>query len=108
MRVAQFHVAALEKLQGPYRSLAKYCAARVRIWWEKYLEIAERSWVFSPQVIVPSGTIFSNATVCNQHVAELDKRELSQPYESVYPKNLMFEYLPVLRYHASIVPYARC
>jgi hypothetical protein len=29
-----------------YRSLAEYCTTCARIWWEKYLEIAERSWVF--------------------------------------------------------------
>jgi hypothetical protein len=46
-----------------YRSLAKYCTTWARIWWEKCLEIAERSWVFSPQMIAPSGTIFSKATV---------------------------------------------
>jgi hypothetical protein len=46
-----------------YRSLAKYLTTWVRIWWEKYLEIAEQSRAFSPQRVVPSGTIFSRATV---------------------------------------------
>jgi hypothetical protein len=46
-----------------YRSLAKHCMAWVRILWEGYLEIAERSWVLSPQMIAPSGTVFSKATV---------------------------------------------
>jgi hypothetical protein len=53
----------------PYRNLAKYCTARVRIWLEKYLEIAERSLVLSPQMIlsliVPSGAVFSKATICS-------------------------------------------
>jgi hypothetical protein len=47
-----------------YRSLAKYCTTWVRIWWEKYLEIAARSWVYLLQMIVPSGILVSKATVC--------------------------------------------
>jgi hypothetical protein len=39
-----------------YRNLAKYLTTWVRIWREKCLEIAEQSWVFPPQMIVPSGT----------------------------------------------------
>jgi hypothetical protein len=47
-----------------YRTLAKYyCTTWLRILWEENLEIAERSLVFSPQMIVPSGTVFSRATV---------------------------------------------
>jgi hypothetical protein len=42
-----------------YRSLAKYSTTWARIWWEKYLDVAERSRVFPPQTIAPSGTICS-------------------------------------------------
>jgi hypothetical protein len=45
----------------------------VRIWWEKYVEIAEGSVVVSPQMIVPSGSIFSKAMVAHCHNC---KREL--------------------------------
>jgi hypothetical protein len=37
-----------------YRSLAQCCATWARILWEKYLENAERSWVCSPQTMVPT------------------------------------------------------
>jgi hypothetical protein len=53
-------------------SLAKYCTNWARIWREKCLEIAERSWVFSPQIIAPSGTIFSKAMV-NRHATEAER-----------------------------------
>jgi hypothetical protein len=43
-----------------YRSLAKY---RVKTVWEKYLEIPERSYVFPRQIMDPSGSIFSKASV---------------------------------------------
>jgi hypothetical protein len=33
---------------------------------KKYLEIAEESWVFYPQMIVPSSSIFRKATVCSK------------------------------------------
>jgi hypothetical protein len=46
-----------------FRSLSKYCTAWARFWWGKYLEIAQRSWVFSPRMIAPSGAMFSTATV---------------------------------------------
>jgi hypothetical protein len=52
-----------------YRSRANCWTAWVRIWWEKYLEIAGRSWVSPLQMIVPSGTIFSYGSCflnCNQ------------------------------------------
>jgi hypothetical protein len=44
-----------------YCSLAEYCTTWVRMWWEKYLEIAERCWAFPPQMTLPS--VFCNATV---------------------------------------------
>jgi hypothetical protein len=46
-----------------YRSFAEYCSTWGKIWWERYLKITERSWVFSPRMIVPSGSILSSATV---------------------------------------------
>jgi hypothetical protein len=49
------------RLVVAYGSLAKYCTTWVGIWWEKCLEIAGRSWVFSPQMRAPSGSIFSKA-----------------------------------------------
>jgi hypothetical protein len=48
-----------------YRSLAKYCTTWARLWWEKYLESAEGFWVISPNIMAPSGTILSKATVRN-------------------------------------------
>jgi hypothetical protein len=35
------------------RGLAKCCTTWDRIWWEKYLEIAERSWAFPAQITAP-------------------------------------------------------
>jgi hypothetical protein len=35
---------------NPYRSFAKYCTSWVRIWWGKYLEIADRWWVFALRI----------------------------------------------------------
>jgi hypothetical protein len=39
------------KPNGGYRSLANFCSTWVRITWEKHLETAERSRLFSPQMI---------------------------------------------------------
>jgi hypothetical protein len=46
------------------RYLAKYWTVRVRLFKDKYLEIAERSKVSPPQLIAPTRSIFSKATVC--------------------------------------------
>jgi hypothetical protein len=43
---------------------ARYCTCVV-IWWEKCLEIAERSWVFPPEMMAPSGSVFIKATVAD-------------------------------------------
>jgi hypothetical protein len=48
------HIAIQSTLVDPKHSVDR---------WEKYLEIAERSELFSPQMIVPSVTMFRKATV---------------------------------------------
>jgi hypothetical protein len=54
----------VQRVSYLYRSLAKYLPAWVRILRGKSLEMAERSHILSPQIIDPSGSIFSKATVC--------------------------------------------
>jgi hypothetical protein len=61
---------------GQYGSLAKYGTTWVRIPWDKRLEIAEQSEVMCPQMILPSGSIFSKATVDCSRILVLMKRGL--------------------------------
>jgi hypothetical protein len=60
--------------------------------------IAERSWIFSPQMMVPSGTIFSKATVlhelliCSTVHASMQPMRIPKSYMHVhsYPQQLAF------------------
>jgi hypothetical protein len=70
----------------------------------KYLEIAEQAWALRPQMIVPSGSIFSKATVMDLHEFDfyayeqsLEGRQAPQPGK--FPSGMClsgksFAYLP--------------